>query len=104
MHTQHTVYPLSVAHIRSAQLRLCCSDLPGLTRRLQGVSPSLVQELCGVAGVAPSSPPSGLQPEEWTALHAEWQRWLQVLEQGQRHNDSPAFGSWDGRGCYDLKA
>ena len=63
---------------------MCCSYLSSLTRWLQGVSPSLVQELCGLAGVAPSSPPAALLPEEWTALHAEWRRWLQVLEQGQR--------------------
>ena len=50
-----------------------------------------MQELCGLAGVAPSSPPAGLMPEEWTALHAEWQRWLQVLQQGERHDNSPAF-------------
>ena len=70
---------------------MCSSDLPSLARWLQGVSPSLVQELCGLAGVAPSSPPAGLVPEEWAALHAEWQRWLQVLEQGQRHDHSPAY-------------
>ena len=47
-----------------------------------GVSPSLVTELCDVAGVNPQVAAAELSDEQWQALHAAWQRWLERLEAG----------------------
>jgi hypothetical protein len=49
---------------------------------MQGVGPSLVTELCELAGVNPALPPEQLQQEEWDALYAQWRRWLLTITRG----------------------
>lgn len=45
-----------------------------------GVGPSLVEELCSIAGVPPAADPTSLSHEEWSALHGAWLSWMQRLQ------------------------
>ncbi len=52
----------------------------GLTRAFNGVSPSLVEQLCAACGPGGPSPwaeaATGMDASQWTALHTQWQAWL----------------------------
>jgi hypothetical protein len=54
----------------------------GAVRAYQGVSPSLMEELCGAAGVDPAADPRELPDAQWGALHSAWQGWLERVESG----------------------
>ncbi len=59
--------------------------VPGKLKRqlfttYRGVSPRLAEELAAAAGIAPNAPTDRIETEQWQALFAAWQRWLQVLE------------------------
>lgn len=56
--------------------------LAGATRAYMGVSPSLVEELCQVAGVSPTASPDSLSSQEWADFHIAWLAWLDRLHSG----------------------
>lgn len=55
----------------------------GCVRAFQGVSPSLVADLCAAAGVSPSDAPAALSASQWAALHAAWLAWLKRVQSGE---------------------
>ena len=54
----------------------------GCLRAFRGVSPSLVQQLCSLASIPAEADPAALTGEQWAALHAQWQRWLERVASG----------------------
>ena len=61
----------------------------GCVRAFQGVSPSLVADLCAAAGVSPSDPPAALSDGQWAALHAGWLSWLERVQSGETPSPLP---------------
>ena len=55
----------------------------GCVRAFQGVSPSLVADLCAAAGVSPSDLPAALSDSQWAALHGTWLAWLERVQSGE---------------------
>jgi len=55
----------------------------GCVRAFQGVSPTLVQELCSLAEVDSSSPPGQLDSDQWARLYDAWRHWLDTIQQGR---------------------
>jgi hypothetical protein len=55
----------------------------GCVRAFQGVSPSLVADLCAAVGVSPSDAPAALSGSQWAALHAAWLAWLERVQSGE---------------------
>ena len=49
---------------------------------MQGVSPSLVSEICALAEVDPDIPTTQLQLSEWERLHKQWRDWLLTVSSG----------------------
>ena len=49
---------------------------------MQGVSPSLVSEICALAKVDPDIPTTQLQLSEWERLHKKWRDWLLTVSSG----------------------
>ena len=49
---------------------------------MQGVSPSLVLEICTLAEVDPDIPTTQLQLSEWERLHKQWRNWLLTVSSG----------------------
>jgi predicted ribosome quality control (RQC) complex YloA/Tae2 family protein len=58
------------------------SILTGCVRAYMGVSPSLVSELCHVAGVPPEAAAAEVTEGGWQDLFAAWQSWLERLDTG----------------------
>jgi predicted ribosome quality control (RQC) complex YloA/Tae2 family protein len=61
----------------------------GCVRAFQGVSPSLVADLCTAAGASPSDPPDALSDGQWAALHAAWLSWLERVQSGKAQSCFP---------------
>ena len=53
-----------------------------VTLAVQGVSPSLISEICALAEVDPDTPTAQLQPGEWERLHKQWRGWLLIVSSG----------------------
>ncbi|EFJ52975.1 hypothetical protein VOLCADRAFT_78603 [Volvox carteri f. nagariensis] len=55
----------------------------GFIRAFHGVSPALVEEVCGAAGVTPEVRPSTLTQAQWEALYGQWMTWQERLRSGE---------------------
>ncbi|GLI67503.1 hypothetical protein VaNZ11_011705 [Volvox africanus] len=55
----------------------------GFIRAFHGVSPALVDELCGAAGVSPNASPDSMTPTQWEALYDQWMTWQERLRSGK---------------------
>ncbi|GIL57435.1 hypothetical protein Vafri_12660 [Volvox africanus] len=55
----------------------------GFLRAFHGVSPALVDELCGAAGVSPDVSPDSMTPTQWEALYSHWMTWQERLRSGK---------------------
>lgn len=75
--------------------------LSGTTRAYMGVSPSLVEELCHLAGVSPAAEPDTLAPQAWQDLHQAWLTWLDRLHSKKfTASTCPATGKFSVIGSY----
>ena len=66
----------------------------GCVRAFQGVSPTLVEELCARAEVDISSSPAQLTDDQWERLYGAWHHWLESLQHGRFQ---PSLDSQTGR-------
>ncbi|GLC41662.1 hypothetical protein PLESTB_000691300 [Pleodorina starrii] len=67
----------------------------GFIRAFHGVSPTLVEELCGAVGVSPEASPGELVSEQWAALHGQWRTWQERLISGDfAATSDPATGRY----------
>lgn len=79
------VAPLSAANAVcqvAAQRKSEPKLLDGAVRAFQGVSPSLVHELCYTAHVSPSASVLEISTEGWALLWNAWKAWLERLQVG----------------------
>ena len=67
----------------------------GCVRAFQGVSPSLVADLCGTAGVSASDSPAALSDGQWAALHGAWLAWLERVQSGELCCRCVTASSWN---------
>jgi hypothetical protein len=75
--------------------------LDGCVRAFRGVSPSLVRELCSLAGVDPETPVDALPGEHWATLHDQWQLWLgRMASQDFAASSCPRSGAFSVLGSY----
>lgn len=51
-------------------------------RAFQGVSPSLMHELCHTASISPTDSVHDISPDSWSRLFASWQSWLTRIASG----------------------
>ena len=79
--------------------RLAVVPLPlgrALLTTYQGISPALARQL---SGDLIDTPVANLAASQWQALYSSWQRWLQAVQQPQRHglrlSDDGGYCCWD---------
>ncbi|GIL89674.1 hypothetical protein Vretimale_16652 [Volvox reticuliferus] len=67
----------------------------GFIRAFHGVSPALVDELCGAAGVEPDASPDSMTPSQWEVLYGQWITWQERLRSGKfAATSNPATGKY----------